>query len=236
MWVNRASYDRNIAAFHLHATKVSFPENLRTQCFALDARAKNSAMKHITPALLSSGFPHFGSDGFLISYPTLVHAFARHAPIDAESLLFAAHAAYGWMPTTLNWTSNKWESEASLVESIRGGQRLTVGDMTKIAALINRSITGASKVLHFIVPERFPILDAHIFTYLNALKYREQPMDCGFYITYSAAIAKATTMSGFAAIQKNVEKHLRYEVTSIRAAELLLYYLSLANKKPRRYE
>lgn len=193
-------------------------------------------MKDITPALLSRGFPHFGSNRFLISYPTLVQAFARHGTVDAEFLLFASHAVYGWMPNALNWTSTQWEKEALLVESIRAGKPLTATDMKKIAALINRSVTGASKLLHFIAPERFPILDAHIYTYLNALLYREQPMDCVFYIKYSAAVARATTMPGFALVQEKVKKHLRYEVSSIRAAELPLYYLSLANKKPRRYE
>ncbi len=193
-------------------------------------------MKKITPALLSSGFPHFRSDGFLISYPTLIREFARRAPIDSDFLLFAAHATYGWMPKALNWTSHHWGDEASLVESISTGQSLRTEDVKKITNLINRSITGASKLLHFIAPKRFPILDAHIYTYLMALDYREQPMSSDFYIEYCNAIIEVTTMTGFAAIQKDVEKRLGYEVSSVRAAELPLYYLSLANKKPRRYQ
>jgi hypothetical protein len=191
-------------------------------------------MKNITPKLLSTGFNHFDSDGFLVSYPVLIRAFEKQSHIDADFLLFAAHAAYGWMPKKLNWKSKQWKSEALLIEAIRVGQPLTASDMKKIVALINRSISGASKLLHFIAPNRFPILDSHIYTYLNNLHYREQPMDCEFYIKYSEAITKVTKMPGFSSIQQKVNQRLNYGVTSIRAAELLLFNISVANKKPTR--
>ena len=74
---------------------------------------------------------------------------------DRSSLIGVAHLAYGWMPRMLKIHQegfnfqNAWHSiEDNSTE---------IEFLLSLKGLINNSIVGASKVLHFIRPDYYPI-------------------------------------------------------------------------------
>lgn len=114
-------------------------------------------------------------DAYCIAYSALVSACARlPKPIQSSDAIVVLHLAYGWMPTiprldlafrSLN-TGEPYDVLRTL-ELARGVSPADPGYATQardcmmaIRAFSNESLVGASKILHFLNPEIFPIWDS----------------------------------------------------------------------------
>jgi hypothetical protein len=94
----------------------------------------------------------------------------RTDPSDLQQLQAAAYAVYGWMPTILKDAENLLplsEFVFSLRELSVFDARLIVGRLAtqgqaSIFLAVNKSTVGTSKLLHFLLPEIFPIWDSRI--------------------------------------------------------------------------
>lgn len=135
-------------------------------------------------------------------------------------VLALAHMVYGWMPTILNidkdkkgkkeQPSNEWLNnfnealetfksdfnEITKIKEIIDKNRLNkiVENVKKIT---NNSVIGASKLLHFINPEFFPIYDSRVFHAIRKLsEFKKEKEDWDTvdkvdkYISYIAMILK----------------------------------------------
>lgn len=76
-----------------------------------------------------------------------------------------AHMVYGWMPTMLDQVDyKKVDSEISkdLINRVKSDNNLSDKDISCIKAVTNNSIVGASKLLHFLNPKKYPIFDSRV--------------------------------------------------------------------------
>jgi hypothetical protein len=94
----------------------------------------------------------------------------RTDPSDEKQLLAAAYAVYGWMPTILKKVGNLAPLSSFVIE-LRGlsffealsiVEPASLLEKTSLFRTLNNSVVGTSKLLHFLLPDLFPIWDSRI--------------------------------------------------------------------------
>ena len=177
-------------------------------------------------------------DPYLRVYPHLLAAL-KGRTITPSVFVEAAHMVYGWMPTVLTLTpcspSEPFVREAALVERARTeGTLLSAADLTQVAKCMTEkhgSIIGASKLLHFVCPTHYAIWDTRVFAFLSYRGKRcrvRRPTrgavnSVDRYASYLASLKSLFGDPKFADFHKRVNKDLGYEVTAMRAAELVMF-------------
>jgi hypothetical protein len=89
---------------------------------------------------------------------------------DTQQLLSAGYAVYGWMPTILKAVGDLEQlsrfiaivKDLPTVEAIARARNLLCSDQSSALYCLNRSVVGTSKLLHFSLPQVFPIWDSRI--------------------------------------------------------------------------
>ena len=100
---------------------------------------------------------------YLQVYPDLLRGIQGILPLDRPKLMVAAHAIFGWMPTGLRVTMKTFDKALAILQ-----QNPIEPSLPKLKRLAEtfktirgkKSVVAASKILHFIDPERFPIWDS----------------------------------------------------------------------------
>lgn len=105
----------------------------------------------------------------------------------------------------------------------RSGALVSDDDVTKLAQLINNSIVGASKLLHFVSPERFAIWDSRVARYLHGPITAYRLNRTRVYRAYLTACAETVADPAFAAVHDRINEQVGYPVTPLRAVELVMY-------------
>lgn len=101
----------------------------------------------------------------ITTYPQLLKATHRlSTQHDLVALAGVSHLAYGWMPTMLSFRATAIDPH-QIWEHIGQGN-LDDELLLSLKRLINNSLVGASKVLHFIKPDAYAIMDSRVRRYL----------------------------------------------------------------------
>jgi hypothetical protein len=146
---------------------------------------------------------------------------------DYYSVLAGANAVYGWMPTILKKGVSKplWSKCQNDLEALRSTSSWPIAqsiilENPDILRLVNGSLVGSSKFLHFLNPEVLPIWDSHIARVFNAGRKRGSS-DVEVYVAYAATIWDAIE-SGLSFPQSFLD-FVGVSATPIRRLELLLF-------------
>lgn len=167
-------------------------------------------------------------NSYIISYPHLLSYFASKQQLAAEDVVRGAHMAYGWMPTVLALYPGPpnidLSTGAQLLNTAKSSGDLSDTEIEKLAHLINNSLVGASKLLHFVSPSCFPIWDSKIYSYI----FREKPHNYRLsqvskYRQYMNQLNQLRKDSRFNSFHASVNKKVGYKVTEIRAIELVMF-------------
>jgi hypothetical protein len=178
------------------------------------------------------------NDSYLISYPKFIEFFKLKNEISEGDLIIGMNFVYGWMPTTLELKKEKKgqtldemiKKTLGAVNSIKdkSGKDDIASDLLIIKTLINNSVIGASKLLHFIYPDRFPIWDRNIYRYFfDDEPYEYRVNDEKVYIQYLQACRENKGTIGekvTEAINLKLKTSFGYEVKSLRAMEMTMFY------------
>ncbi|MDR6632302.1 hypothetical protein J2X72_001073 [Phyllobacterium sp. 1468] len=101
---------------------------------------------------------------YIVGYPALLHLFRERLDVsNLHDIHAGAYAVYGWMPTILKSLPNEAGAQklGPLIEEARSKLNgLDIENWTHCLKVVNNSVTGTSKFLHFAVPEVFPIWDS----------------------------------------------------------------------------
>lgn len=169
------------------------------------------------------------NDSYILSYPHILEYFSDCKEITAPGLVCGAHMVYGWMPTilTLHPTEERClQCGATLLNKARS-RMLTDDEIESLAGLVNKSIVGASKLLHFVAPRRFAIWDSRIYCFLH--DKTPSPTDhyhankVKSYREYLKMLKKIRERPRFAEFRKAVTKKVGYKVSGLRAIELIMF-------------
>lgn len=167
-------------------------------------------------------------DSYIISYPYLLSYFAEKGTLGAADLVRGAHMVYGWMPTILSLHPDAHalglEGGAQLLEKARREGVLACADLESLKTLVNNSMIGASKLLHFTSPEHFAIWDTRVFSFLHEMKpYDHRVNRVSAYCGYLDLLAQMQLDGRFGAFHESINDKIGYAVSPLRALELVMY-------------
>ena len=114
-------------------------------------------------------------NSFIISYPSLLQFFQERDTVSSSDFVIATHMVYGWMPTMLELYTGIPENDLAwasrLLTRVKTGNDITDTELERLIKLVNNSLVGVSKLLHFIKPDKFSIWDSRVYRYF----YQEKP-------------------------------------------------------------
>ena len=114
-----------------------------------------------------AGYPE-ANTSYRLAYQAFLRYFADLDSITRYELLIGAHFIYGWMPRilTLHGDLTQMDHAAHILTETKHGQPLTDDELNQLASLVNNSIVGASKLLHFVWFKWYAMWDSRVCTFL----------------------------------------------------------------------
>ncbi len=159
-----------------------------------------------------------------LSYREFLRYFERLEKITPHEFVIGASFVYSWMPTTLTLRHRgQFENVAAYLEAVRLGNDLDGDSLSLINSVVNNSMVGTSKLLHFINPERYAIHDSRVDTYLYGKPSQTRLYSVDHYMSYTCGCRRAAEDERFKAVHQHVNKSLKYDLTALRALELVMF-------------
>jgi hypothetical protein len=167
-------------------------------------------------------------DSYILSYPHLLGYFAGKTTFDEADIVRGAHMVYGWMPTVLELhpepPSRDLAAGAAILTKAKSTGILSDREIALLAALINNSLVGASKLLHFVAADHFAIWDSKIYAFVFQQKpHNYRVNDVVKYRRYLSMLSSVRRDSRFGAFHASVNRKIGYEVSPLRAIELVMF-------------
>lgn len=175
---------------------------------------------------------------YLRTYPSIVAFGTQAGEPDSSFLHRMALMTYGWMPRVLRLdpvyiTSALLALKAAKEVTLDDWGRLAIQDLADCLS----SIVGASKVLHFVNPEVFPIWDSRIEGFRRGGRVNQYHMNqLQNYLLYVREIQSLTQTDGFAvlhlALSEAFKRRLKalgitpYPLTKVRGIELAMFEIA----------
>ena len=169
-----------------------------------------------------------GDSHIHLSYKNFINYFSSLKVIDLSNVIIGAYFTYGWMPTmlTLNTESNLLNEIVDISNKVKNGAIIATEEIGVVAKVINNSIVGASKYLHFVNPNLHAIWDSRVYSYLHQKKPYGYRVSCpNTYLEYLNILNQLSFDERFASLKKNLERDLDYEITNNRAGELAMFVM-----------
>ncbi len=159
------------------------------------------------------------------SYQEFVKFF-KNNPINEHNLILGCYFTYGWMPRILN-NFNATKINDSIIASLNGvkdGKKLDSESLETLKSIVNNSIIGASKLLHFINPKLYPIWDSRVCNFIYNKKYHGFVNKTSRYKKYVSKVEELLLDKKIIEMCEDVRSKLKkYELTNIRVIELIMF-------------
>jgi len=168
-------------------------------------------------------------DTYLRSYPYLVEYFEGLDQITFGDAVRGAHMVYGWMPTMLRMGrgfKNGDDSELAIkaLNSVKRRDQLADEELKSVMAFTNNSIVGASKLLHFISPDQYPIWDSRIYEFVHGkAPHGYQVNHLGRYLEYKALIHELEKKPACDLLHRSMSEKVGDKISRVRALELVMF-------------
>jgi len=181
---------------------------------------------------------------YINSYSSLIRFtqdIIKRPASDATSTITAlTHMVYGWMPTMLDNINYEGINFNDIFEELKSGRNI---DISGIAKLTNGSVVGASKLLHFVYPDKYPIFDSRVYRGViriaNVIEPKKSSLDIDdfkitvpnlskkdeFYQTYQEKLEIIARKKDLEKIKRELEnkRYIDKDASNIRALEVCLY-------------
>jgi hypothetical protein len=167
-------------------------------------------------------------DPYLSAYPHLVAFFSSKPSFEPSDVVCGAHMVYGWMPTVLELSPDPdnmdLESAGNLLTRAKSGGAITEPEVSSFVTLVNNSLVGASKLLHFVEPRKFAIWDSKVYSFVHQERpHHYRVNDVTKYFKYLEDLAALTQRDEFGEFYSSVQNKLGYPVSPLRALELIMF-------------
>ena len=174
-----------------------------------------------------------GEDIYNQSYPYFTGYFDKVNPIGLEHFYIGVYFTYGWMPTIPEINVKDSERLINCLNLVKAGNILPVDDLKFIKGVVNNSIVGSSKLLHFIRPDKYPIWDSNIAGYFkkNEELYPNAANNVSIYSSYMEFVQDVIENQQFNSCFDAISQCFNYPVTPVRGLEYILFSTVRNNKK-----
>ncbi len=167
-------------------------------------------------------------NSYILSYPHIASYMSAVANFSESDFVRGCHMVYGWMPTVLDLypepPNPSLGESALLLQKAKTTGALTADELESLAKVVNNSIVGASKLLHFVSPENFAIWDSKIYSFVHEQKpYNHRVNRVGAYLEYIGKLNELKADLRFKAFHRSVEQKIGYPVSAFRALELVMF-------------
>jgi len=163
------------------------------------------------------------------SYRHFVTYFQDRETITEHDVVIATSFVYSWMPRCLDFkVLTEFDNLAAYLNAVRRCYDLDTRALALFKRVINNSLIGTSKLLHFAAPEKYPIIDSRVAAFLEKHEQAVDTDDPECYVAYTCACRRAVEHPHFENIRGLVCHAVGYQVSAIRALELIMF---LAGKK-----
>lgn len=166
----------------------------------------------------------FKNDTYSLSYPEFLKYFKQISIIDEHHFIIGINFTYGWMPTIFNFKSTDFTAPVEILNKVKDGRLPSEDELLILKSVINNSLVGTSKILHFINPSLIPIWDSRVFKYLigknSSVNSIGEPKN---FLDYIKFCKKVIDQKDFPALKNHVETEIGHEITPMRAVEIIMY-------------
>jgi hypothetical protein len=178
--------------------------------------------------LLETTTEVLSEDSYVLSYPHLLNYFAGKEVIEPGDVVRGAHMVYGWMPTILELYPEPGENDlptaAGILTKAKDGATLAATELDALASLVNNSLVGASKLLHFVAPSKYAIWDSKVYSFVHEKRpHNYRVNNVAAYIEYLELLRHLATEVEFPPFHASVQAKLGYQVSPMRSLELVMF-------------
>lgn len=165
-------------------------------------------------------------DSYNKSYCHFVKYFKDKQQLTEHDLIIAANFTYGWMPTILEFKSDEFDLAVSIVNKAKKSKRISDEELLVLKKLMNNSIVGVSKILHFINPNVYAIWDSRVCNFLTGKAHAYKVQKSGLFWAYLDLCQKVAAAPEFEVIHRNYQEKVGYEITPMRTVEQIMFICS----------
>ncbi len=159
-----------------------------------------------------------------ISYIEFLRYFNDIDVITKHNLVIGINFTYGWMPTIFEFRSNNFDEAIEILNKAKKGTIPTLDQIKVLKGLLNNSLVGTSKLLHFINPQIFAIWDSRVYRYLTGKEpYDNRIGNAEAYLLYLNFCKYLTSEHAYDKVHASIIKKVGFSMTKFRTAELIMY-------------
>lgn len=118
------------------------------------------------------------------SYVYFLKYFENKETLTEEDLIISSNFTYGWMPTILNFKATNFNECVDILNLSKSKDRLNKVEIETLKKLINNSLVGTSKLLHFINPNKYAIWDSRVCKFLSNTTHKYFIEKTDIFYTY----------------------------------------------------
>lgn len=170
------------------------------------------------------------SDKYVLTYPAYVSYFSGRMKFSHDDIVRGVGFVYSWMPRILVISNPAIQYLERASYSFRQSPSDEIArKLFKSAVDVTTgSIIAASKLLHFMFPESYPIYDSHIYRYCwNKKKahHYQVKIEENYYI-YKASLDQLSKEESTTDLTSIISNKVGYSVSKLRAIELSIFEIS----------
>lgn len=162
-------------------------------------------------------------DKYNKSYYHFLAYFLDKDRITEHDLVIGANFVYGWMPTILNFKSNDFASAVSILNQLKSGTRISEDQLLILKGLVNNSVVGVSKLLHFISPNSYAIWDSRVCNFLTGKSHNQKVENIKRYSSYLDLCNRVAADQRLEEIHVNHQKRLGFAISPMRTIEQIMF-------------
>ena len=164
---------------------------------------------------------------YYISYPEFLEYFKNTTEIKKHNLIIGINFVYGWMPRVLKFHSENFDEVLEFLNRAKKGELPTKKELEKdlelLSEILDHSLIGTSKLLHFINPEKFAIWDSKVYKYLMGLPEQEKvphykTEKAESYLAYLDFCKELTQRKEYEEIHNHICEEVKYPMSKFRTA------------------
>ncbi len=156
-------------------------------------------------------------------YQEFLNFFSSKEIVEYNDLVVGAHMVYGRMPTMLRLNTKKVDTILLLVNHIKNGATVNIENLIMLQEMLNNSMVGTSKLLHFLAPERFAIWDSRIFRYIAGGNRPTQIGKAVNYFEYLEHINELISEGSFLKAHDFVLGKMNVAHSRLRTTEIVMF-------------
>lgn len=187
-----------------------------------------TGIKNIKPSMILDRVDILGTidanHSYQKSYQYFVEYFSDGRALTEMDLVIGANFTYGWMPTILNFKNLNFDLAVDAINAARGEIPISNSKLKALKSLINNSLVGTSKLLHFINPEVYPIWDSKVCKFLLGKHNQKILGSLVVYKDYIELCNEVSLLSDYKRCHEIFIAHIGYEVSKLRTIEQIMFY------------